>query len=262
MSRPARGSATPARAAPRARPQRQGAGHDPGPDDRPDARRRGGARGRRVRGHDHEPELPDEGPPAGGRFGGRRRAGAAAWPRAARVPHARRLDACCPPRRRMRWSHSRRPTGCRAPTCSTTTTGGGSRPPAGSGPGTRAEAAHRDRQAPPDPDGREARAGRHILPTSTGATGNTPDGKWRIRWKALSTTTWLGSAILFRTMTFKGNQFAIRGFAPVPPLPGQPRAAPGSRCGRRTGCTGSRRSARPSTCTSTTRPPGPPPPYG
>jgi hypothetical protein len=59
----------------------------------------------------------------------------------------------------------------------------------------------------------------HILPTSTGATGNTPDGKWRIRWKALSTTTWLGSAILFRTMTFKGNQFAIHGFAPVPPFP-------------------------------------------
>jgi lipoprotein-anchoring transpeptidase ErfK/SrfK len=56
----------------------------------------------------------------------------------------------------------------------------------------------------------------HILPTSTGATGNTPEGKWKIRWKALSTTTWLGSAILFRTMTFKGNEFAIHGFSPVP----------------------------------------------
>ena len=59
----------------------------------------------------------------------------------------------------------------------------------------------------------------HILPTSTGATGNTPDGKWKIRWKALSTSTWLGSAILFRTMTFKGNEFAIHGFVPVPPFP-------------------------------------------
>ncbi len=58
----------------------------------------------------------------------------------------------------------------------------------------------------------------HILPTSTGATGNTPEGKWKIRWKALSTSTWLGSAILFRTMTFKGNEFAIHGFAPVPPF--------------------------------------------
>ncbi len=57
----------------------------------------------------------------------------------------------------------------------------------------------------------------HILPTSTGATGNTPEGRWRIRWKAPSTTTWLGSAILYRTMTFKGNEFAIHGFAPVPP---------------------------------------------
>lgn len=56
----------------------------------------------------------------------------------------------------------------------------------------------------------------HILPTSTGATGNTPEGHWKIRWKALSTTTWLGSAILFRTMTFKGNEFAIHGFSPVP----------------------------------------------
>jgi hypothetical protein len=55
-----------------------------------------------------------------------------------------------------------------------------------------------------------------ILPTSTGATGNTPEGKWKIRWKAPSTRTWLGSAILYRTMTFKGNEFAIHGFAPVP----------------------------------------------
>jgi lipoprotein-anchoring transpeptidase ErfK/SrfK len=59
----------------------------------------------------------------------------------------------------------------------------------------------------------------HILPTSTGATGNTPEGRWKIRWKAPSTRTWLGSAILYRTMTFKGNEFAIHGFAPVPSYP-------------------------------------------
>ena len=59
----------------------------------------------------------------------------------------------------------------------------------------------------------------HILPTSTGATGNTPEGTWKIRWKAPSTGTWLGSAILYRTMTFKGNEFAIHGFAPVPSYP-------------------------------------------
>jgi len=59
----------------------------------------------------------------------------------------------------------------------------------------------------------------HLLPTSTGATGNTPEGKWKIRWKALATSTWLGSATLFRTMTFKGNEFAIHGFSPVPPFP-------------------------------------------
>lgn len=31
-----------------------------------------------------------------------------------------------------------------------------------------------------------------VLPVSTGATGNTPEGAWRILWKAPSTTTWLG----------------------------------------------------------------------
>jgi hypothetical protein len=58
-----------------------------------------------------------------------------------------------------------------------------------------------------------------ILPVSTGATGNTPEGRHQIRWKALATTTWLGPAILYRTMTFYGNSFAIHGFSPVPPYP-------------------------------------------
>ncbi len=60
---------------------------------------------------------------------------------------------------------------------------------------------------------------RHVIPTSTGATGNTPEGRHRIRWKAPSTRTWLGPAILYRTLTFKGNSFAIHGFAPVPAYP-------------------------------------------
>jgi hypothetical protein len=58
-----------------------------------------------------------------------------------------------------------------------------------------------------------------ILPVSSGATGNTPEGKHQIRWKALATTTWLGPAILYRTMTFFGNSFAIHGFPSVPPYP-------------------------------------------
>ncbi len=33
-----------------------------------------------------------------------------------------------------------------------------------------------------------------ILPVSTGATGNTPEGRHAIRWKAPATTTWLGPA--------------------------------------------------------------------
>ena len=53
---------------------------------------------------------------------------------------------------------------------------------------------------------------------STGATGNTPVGRWSILWKAPSTTTWLGSAILYWTMTFH-NGFAIHGFWPVPEYP-------------------------------------------
>ena len=57
------------------------------------------------------------------------------------------------------------------------------------------------------------------LPVSSGAGGITPVGNYRIRWKAPATTTWLGSAILYRTMTFRGNNYAIHGFPSVPAYP-------------------------------------------
>jgi lipoprotein-anchoring transpeptidase ErfK/SrfK len=53
------------------------------------------------------------------------------------------------------------------------------------------------------------------LPISSGAGGITPVGNYRILWKALATTTWLGPAILYRTMTFHTN-YAIHGFPSVP----------------------------------------------
>ena len=58
-----------------------------------------------------------------------------------------------------------------------------------------------------------------VLPVSTGATGNTPEGRHRIRWKAPATTTWLGSGILYRTLTFVGDSFAIHGWPDVPAYP-------------------------------------------
>ena len=58
-----------------------------------------------------------------------------------------------------------------------------------------------------------------VLPVSTGATGNTPEGHHRILWKAPATTTWLGSGILYRTLTFVGSSFAIHGWVDVPPYP-------------------------------------------
>ena len=57
-----------------------------------------------------------------------------------------------------------------------------------------------------------------ILPVSTGATGNTPVGTFHILWKAPSTSTWLGSAILWRTMDFY-RDFAMHGYPDVPPFP-------------------------------------------
>lgn len=58
-----------------------------------------------------------------------------------------------------------------------------------------------------------------VLPVSSGATGNTPEGRHAVRWKALATTTWLGPGILYRTMTFYGNSFAIHGWSSVPAYP-------------------------------------------
>jgi hypothetical protein len=57
-----------------------------------------------------------------------------------------------------------------------------------------------------------------FLPVSSGAGGITPVGAFRIKWKALATSTWLGPAILYRTMTFAGN-VAIHGFSSVPTYP-------------------------------------------
>ena len=56
------------------------------------------------------------------------------------------------------------------------------------------------------------------LPVSSGAGGITPAGNYRILWKALATTTWLGPAILYRTMTFH-THYAIHGFPSVPTYP-------------------------------------------
>lgn len=58
-----------------------------------------------------------------------------------------------------------------------------------------------------------------VLPVSTGRTGNTPEGKHRILWKAPWTTTWLGPGILWRTLTFVGNSYAIHGWRDVPAYP-------------------------------------------
>jgi peptidoglycan hydrolase-like protein with peptidoglycan-binding domain len=59
---------------------------------------------------------------------------------------------------------------------------------------------------------------RGLIAVSTGATGNTPEGSFRIQQKHPYTTTWLGPGILYRTMGFHGN-FAIHGYRPVPPYP-------------------------------------------
>ena len=58
-----------------------------------------------------------------------------------------------------------------------------------------------------------------VVPVSTGALGNTPLGKWNVRRKDPWTTTWLGPAILYRTMTFYENSVAVHGFPSVPPYP-------------------------------------------
>jgi len=56
-----------------------------------------------------------------------------------------------------------------------------------------------------------------IIAVSTGATGNTPEGTFRIQQKHPFTTSGYGG-ILVRTMGFIGD-FAIHGYSPVPPYP-------------------------------------------
>jgi PKD repeat protein len=56
------------------------------------------------------------------------------------------------------------------------------------------------------------------IPVSSGAGGITPVGNFSVLWKAPSTSTWLGSAILYRTMTIHGN-VAIHGYPSVPTYP-------------------------------------------
>lgn len=58
---------------------------------------------------------------------------------------------------------------------------------------------------------------RGLIAVSTGATGNTPEGSFRIQQKHSYTTSGFGG-ILFRTMGFYGN-FALHGYVPVPPYP-------------------------------------------
>jgi hypothetical protein len=57
-----------------------------------------------------------------------------------------------------------------------------------------------------------------IIAVSTGRTGNTPVGRFHILWKAPSTSTWLGTATLWRTMDFY-RDFAMHGYPEVPPYP-------------------------------------------
>jgi len=57
-----------------------------------------------------------------------------------------------------------------------------------------------------------------LICVSTGATGNTPTGTFRIQQKHLSTSTFDGSGSLYRTMGFHGD-FGIHGWVPVPPYP-------------------------------------------
>ncbi len=56
-----------------------------------------------------------------------------------------------------------------------------------------------------------------IICVSTGATGNTPEGRFHIQQKHPYTGSGYGG-VLVRTMGFVGN-FAIHGYAPVPPYP-------------------------------------------
>ncbi len=59
---------------------------------------------------------------------------------------------------------------------------------------------------------------RALIAISTGATGNTPEGRFRIQQKHAFTLSFSGGAVLYRTMGFYGN-FAIHGYPSVPPYP-------------------------------------------
>lgn len=59
---------------------------------------------------------------------------------------------------------------------------------------------------------------RALIAVSTGATGNTPEGRFRIQQKHPFTLSFSGGAVLYRTMGFYGN-FAIHGYPSVPPYP-------------------------------------------
>lgn len=59
---------------------------------------------------------------------------------------------------------------------------------------------------------------RALIAVSTGATDNTPEGRFVIQQKHLWTSSLSGGAALYRTMGFSGD-FAIHGYAPVPPYP-------------------------------------------
>ena len=56
------------------------------------------------------------------------------------------------------------------------------------------------------------------IPVSTGATGNTPEGSFRIQRKSPATATFFGSGTLTWVMGFVGN-FAIHGYPEVPSYP-------------------------------------------
>jgi hypothetical protein len=57
-----------------------------------------------------------------------------------------------------------------------------------------------------------------LIAVSTGATGNTPEGSFRIQRKTPVTSGLYGPDFLYRTMGFIGN-FAIHGYRSVPPYP-------------------------------------------
>jgi lipoprotein-anchoring transpeptidase ErfK/SrfK len=53
-----------------------------------------------------------------------------------------------------------------------------------------------------------------VIPTSTGATGNTPVGSWRIYWKSPG---YNASHMYYSMFWLRG--FAVHGYASVPPYP-------------------------------------------